>query len=389
MSGIPIQYALRNLWARRVTTTLTTIGMALVVFVFSAILMLGAGLEATLVATGRMDNLLLLREGAETEIQSGISREHAAIIVANPGVANDRRGALLASRESVILIALPKRGASRPANVTLRGIEPAGLELRPQVRIVAGRMFQPGRSEIMTGRSIAGSFTGAGLGERLRFGLREWQVVGVFDAGRTAYGSEIWGDVDQFMQAYRRPSYSVVLLRMLSPQRWKDLAAELEGDSRLQVKAQREPEFYAAQSVVLSTFLRLLGWVLSLVFSLAAVIGATITMYGTVASRTAEIGTLRALGFRRQAIFISFLFEATLLGFVGGVLGLLTASLLQQVSVSTLNFQTFSELAFGFELTPDIMVAAMAFAVGMGIAGGALPALRAARLDILEALRSA
>lgn len=389
MSAIPWSYAVRNLWARRVTTLLTAIGMALVVFVFTAVLMLGAGLEATLVATGSSENLLMTREGAETEVQSSISREHASILLSDPGVATMANGAKWASRESVILIALPKRGADRPGNVTLRGIEPAALTLRPQVRLVAGRLFESGRSEVITGRAIANGFTGAGLGESLRFGLREWRVVGVFDAGRTAFGSEIWGDANQFMQAYRRNTYSVVLMKLLHPEQWSAVAGAFEADPRLQVKAQPETVFYAAQAEVMSTFLRILGWVLSLIFSVAAVIGATITMYASVAARTAEIGTLRAIGFRRRAVFLSFLMESLFLGGVGGVLGILSAASLSRVSVSTMNWQTFSEVSFRFELGVDIVVSAMLFALAMGIVGGALPALRASRLDILTALRAA
>ena len=287
-----------------------------------------------------------------------------------------------------MLINLLQRRGERPANVTIRGIGPASLALRPQVRITAGRMPKPGSAEIAAGASIARRFRGAGVGERLRFAQRDWRVVGVFDAGATGFDSEIWGDVDQLMQAFRRSAYSSVLLRLRDPARFGELKQRLEGDPRLALEAKREIRFYADQSEAMATFLRVFGSVLAAIFSFGAIIGAMITMYAAVANRVPEIGTLRALGFQRGSILAAFLLESAFLGLLGGVCGLFGASFLQFVTVSTMNWQTFSELAFRFDLTAAIAGKSLLFALGMGLAGGALPALRAARLGIVDALRT-
>jgi putative ABC transport system permease protein len=385
---LPLSHALRNLWARRVTSVLTATGMALVVFVFAAVRMIGAGLEATLVATGEPGNLFVTSDGAETEIQSTLARDQAGVVIARPEVARDGRGRPLASRELLVLIALPQRDGARPANVTLRGMEAQGRLLRPRVSLVAGRWFAPGAAEVVAGSSIASRFTGGGLGETLRFAGRSWRVTGIIDAGGTAFDSEVWGDVDTFMQAWRREAYSLTLLRLNDPLQRPAFLSALADDPRLRIQVQSETAFYAKQSRALSTFFDVLGWVLSLVFSLAAVIGAMLTMYASVAARTAEVGTLRALGFRRRAIFSSFLVESLTLGAVGGAMGIAVAAVLGSFTVSTLNWQTFSEIAFRLELTPEIAVSSFVFSVLMGFVGGALPALRAAQLQILEALRA-
>ena len=288
-----------------------------------------------------------------------------------------------------MLIAQPKRDTGEPTNVMVRGMGAEGLALRPQVRVISGRMFRPGSSEIVVGRSIAERFDGTGIGERLRFGGRDWTVVGVFDAGGSAFDSEIWGDVEQMMQAFRRQAYSSVIARLSDPARFDELKRRLEADPRLTLEVKRERIFYEEQSQVMSNFISYLGLTLSVIFSIGAMIGAMITMYAAVANRTAEIGTLRALGFRRGSILLAFLAEALLLGLVGWVVGLALASGMQLVQISTMNWQSFSELAFGFTLTPEIVVKSLVFALAMGLVGGFLPAVRAARLKIVDALRAA
>jgi putative ABC transport system permease protein len=379
---IPISYSLRNLWTRKLTTALTAGGMALVVFVFAAVLMLDAGLRQALVSTGQADNVVVTRRAAASEVQSGVERPQAALVESQPEIA-------AASKECVVLIAQPKRASGTVSNVTVRGLSPAGIALRPQVRISAGRMFRPGSTEIVAGRSIAERFAGTGLGERLRFGGRDWTVVGTFDAGGSGFDSEIWGDVDQMMQSFRRQAYSSVIARLSDPAGFDALKQRLEADVRLTVDVKRERQFYEEQSAALSTFISILGLTLSVIFSLGAVIGATITMYAAVANRTGEIGALRALGFRRRAILTAFLAEALLLAALGWAFGLGLASLMQLVRISTMNWQSFSELAFSFTLTPKIVLQSLAFAAVMGFAGGVLPALRAARLRIVDALRAA
>jgi ABC-type antimicrobial peptide transport system permease subunit len=387
--AIPLSYVFRNLAARRLTTLLTAGGMALVVYVFATVLMLAAGLRSTLIATGQPDNVVVIRRSAQTEVQSGIDRLQAGIVESLPDIATGPGGNRLVSREPVVLINLPKRESGKPSNVTIRGVTAAGIELRPQVRLAEGRMFRPGTAEVVTGQAIASGFRGAGVGETLRFASRDWTVVGVIDGGRTGFDSEIWGDAEQMLQAFRRGAYSSLIFRLSDPARFDAVKRELETDPRLTLEAKRETRFYADQSETLARFIGILGTSISAIFSIGAVIGAMITMYASVASRTAEIGTLRALGFRRGSILAAFLAEALALGLLGGILGLVAASFMQAITVSTTNFQTFAELAFSFTLTPRIAAASLGFALAMGFVGGFLPAARAARLSIVDALRAA
>lgn len=388
MKAIPLAYSVRNLWTRRLTTALTAGGMALVVFVFAAVLMLDAGLRSALVATGQPDNVLVTRRAAGTEIQSGIERNQAAIVESQPEIALGPAGPLV-SKETVVLIAQPKRGTGVATNVTVRGLGEAGAALRPQVRIVEGRMFRRGTTEIVVGSSIAERFAGTGIGESLRFGGREWTVVGVFDGSGSGFDSELWGDGEQMMQSFRRNAFSSVVARLADPASFDALKARLESDPRLTLDVKRERRFYEEQSEVLSNFIRILGITLSVIFSVGAMIGAMITMYAAVASRTAEIGALRALGFRRGAILVAFLAEALALALLGWAVGLALATLMTLVRISTMNWQSFAELAFSFRLTPDVVLQSFVFALAMGLAGGVLPALRAARLKIVDALRAA
>jgi ABC-type antimicrobial peptide transport system permease subunit len=389
MRTIPFSYIARNVVARKLTTALTAGGMALVVYVFATVLMLAAGLERTLVATGQDDNVVVIRRAAQTEVQSGVDRVQAGIVESLPDIAVGGDGQKLVSKEPVVLINLPKRDSNKASNVVIRGVTPNGLELRPQVKLSEGRMFRPGTAEVIAGRSIATRFQGAGLGETLRFASRDWTVVGVFDGGRTGFDSEIWGDSEQLLQAFRRLAFSALVFRLADTARFDAVKAQIETDPRLTLEAKRESRFYADQSEMLSKFISILGTTISIIFSIGAVIGAMITMYASVASRTAEIGTLRALGFPRSAILAAFLVEALLLGAIGGVVGLVAASFMQALAISTTNFQTFAELAFSFALTPGIVAASLGFALAMGFVGGFLPATRAARMKIVDALRAA
>ncbi len=386
--AIPFSYSFRNLWTRRLTTVLTASGMALVVFVFAATLMLAEGLRKTLVATGSPENVIVIRKAAESEVQSGVERQQAAIVETEPEIAVGRDGRQLLAKELVVLISLLKRETDKPANVVIRGINQESLALRPQVRLIEGRMPHPGSSEIISGESIAKRFKGGGMGETVRFGMRDWTVVGVFEAGATGYSSEIWGDVDQLMQAFRRPVYSSILFRLRDVSGFDRVKARIESDPRLTLEAKRETRYYEDQSEMMATFLRILGMTLTIIFSLGAMIGAMITMYAAVANRTAEIGTLRALGFGRTSILLAFLLESVLLGLVGGLAGLFFSSFMQLITISTMNWRSFSELAFSFTLTETITWEALLFSVVMGFIGGVLPAVRAARMNIVEALRS-
>ncbi|MEO8156469.1 MAG: ABC transporter permease [Betaproteobacteria bacterium] len=385
---IPYSYTVKNLGARKLTTALTAAGMALVVFVFATVLMLQEGLKKTLVDTGSPDNVVVTRRSAGTEVQSGIDRVQAAVVESQPEIAYGTDGRARVSKEMVVLITLLKRDSGKPSNVIIRGVGPQGRDLRPQVRIVQGRMFRAGSSEIIAGSGIAARFRGAGAGEQLRFGMRDWTVVGIFDANNSGFDSEIWGDVEQLMQAFRRPVFSSLVLKLNDPARFEGFKQRIESDPRLTVETKRESVFYAEQSEVLANFIGYLGLTLSVIFSIGATIGAMITMYASVASRTAEIGTLRALGFRRSGILAVFLLEALLLGLIGGGIGLILASFMQFLTISTMNWQSFSELAFSFRLNPAIIAKSLAFALFMGLLGGFLPAARASRLNIVDSLRA-
>jgi ABC-type antimicrobial peptide transport system permease subunit len=341
------------------------------------------------VDSGSYDNGVAIRKSANSEVQSTVSRIEAAIVETQPEIIAGPGGRPLAAREMVVLINLRKTGSQSTSNVTIRGASEFSLMLRPQIRLVAGRMPRPGLSEIMVGEGIARRFQNAGYNETLSFAKREWTVVGVFDAGNTGFNSEIWGDVDQLMQAFRRQMYSSVIFRLGDPEDFGAVKARLEGDPRLSLEAKREIAYYQDQSEATATFLRILGTALTIIFSIGAVVGAMITMYAAVANRTAEIGTLRAVGFQRSAILTAFLVEALLMGLIGGAFGLAFAAFLQFFTVSTTNFQTFAELAFQFRLSGGIVAEGLGFALGMGLAGGLLPAFRAARMNIVDALREA
>lgn len=384
---IPASYSFRNLLTRRLTTFLTAAGMALVVFVFASILMLSAGLEKTLVDTGSEENVIVTRSSANSEVQSGVERLQASIVESLPDIATGSDGEQLLTKELVVLISLPKRDSDKPANVVIRGIAPSSLRLRPQVRLSEGRLPRPGSAEIIAGSSIAKRFKGGGIGESLRFGMRDWTVVGIFEAGATGFSSEIWGDVTQLMQAFRRPVYSSVTFKLADRNAFSAVKARLEADPRLTLDVRRETQYYRDQSEAMAKFLRILGISLTVIFSLGAIIGAMITMYAAVAHRVGEIGTLRALGFQRSSIMYAFILEAFLLGLIGGFAGLFCASFMQLITISTMNWQTFSELAFSFTLTWEIAGKSLLFSIMMGLIGGIIPAVRASRLTIVDALR--
>jgi ABC-type antimicrobial peptide transport system permease subunit len=362
--------------------------MALVVFVFASILMLAEGLRKTLVETGSYDNVVVIRKGSNSEVVSGVGRQSASILETLPEIAIGPKGQRLLAKELVVLIALPKKGSNSPSNVILRGVEEDSILLRPTVRLVDGRLPRVGSPEVIVGSSIARRFKGIGINETIRFGMSDWGIVGIFDAGNSGFSSEIWGDVDQFIQAFRRPAYSSVIFKLRDSSEFQNVKSRIESDPRLTLEAKRETKYYAEQSEIMAKFLRILGISLTIIFSLGAIIGAMITMYSAVANRTTEIGTLRALGFQKRNILTAFLVESLLLGFLGGLVGLFFASFLQFFTVSTMNFQSFAELAFSFTLTFEIIYKGMFFSLIMGFVGGLLPALRASRMIIVDALRA-
>ncbi|SPF50197.1 conserved membrane hypothetical protein [Syntrophobacter sp. SbD1] len=382
-------YSYRNLLVRRLTTLLTAGGMGLVIFVFATVLMLAEGFQQTLITSGSSENAVFIRRSAETEVQSLIERKDAAILESFPQVAVDHDLGLLAARELVVLITLAKKETGSRSNIQVRGAtHGVSLALRPQIKIVAGREFNAGSTEILIGRNIAKKFKIAGLGGTINFGGHTWTVSGIMDAGGTAFDSEIWGDVDSLMGAFKRTVYSSVLIRMRDPSTLPELKETVLKDPRLVEEARREDKYYEAQSELMARFIRILGISLTLIFSLGAITGSMITMYAAVSARTSEIGTLRALGFRRLFILLAFMAEAVFLSLLGAVTGLAAASCMNRITISTMNWTTFSELTFRFLLSRRIVADSVIFAIVMGIVGGALPSVRAARMNIVSALRS-
>ncbi len=386
---IPLSYVMRNLWVRRVTTVLTAGGMALVVYVFATVMMMSEGIKETLVSTGQPDNVIVLRKGAGTEINSAITRGQSATAEALPGIATDAQGHRQVSREVAVLNSQQRRDSTETANVTMRGTSAVGLAIRPQVKLVQGRMFRPGTSEIIVGQAVTRGFAHMSLGDTVTMAGREWVVVGVFDAQRSGFDSEIWADVNTVMQAYRRAIYSAIYFKLSSAEAYEHIQRAVANDPTLQLDVKLEQQFYEEQSEASTKFIKLLGVILSVIFSIGAIVGAAITMFAAVASRIGEIGTLRALGFRSEAVLLAFLGESLGLALVGGLVGLAGASAMQAVNISTLNYATFSEVAFRFKLTWSVGVQTMVFALVMGFLGGFVPAWRAARLSIIECLRQA
>ncbi|HBZ02065.1 MAG TPA: multidrug ABC transporter permease [candidate division Zixibacteria bacterium] len=385
---IPLKYSLRSLVARRLTTALTVLGVMLVVFVFAAVLMLADGLRKTLVASGSDENAIVIRESSSTEIQSFVTRYQAGVIQTLSDIALDENDQALVTGECVVLISKIKIGTQKPANLMVRGIGPMSLAVHKGIKIIAGRTFELGKTEIIVGKKVSGTYEGCGLGQTITFGMTDWTIVGVFEADGASFESEIWGDVNQLMPAFGRPVFSSMTFRMKDPSRFTEIRDKITSDPRMTVDVKREKQYYDEQSAFTANFIKILGQIISTVFSLGAIIGAMITMYAAVANRTREIATMRALGFRRRNILGAFLLEALVISLVGGVLGLIAASFLQFLSVSTINWNTFSDLSFNFALSPQIIMNTLTFAVVMGFMGGFLPAVRASRIKIIEALRA-
>ncbi len=386
--SLMMSYSIKNAFARKLTSTLTILGIALVVFVFCAVLMLSKGLEKTLVDTGSDKNAIAVRKAAATEIVSIVERPMADVVKADGGIARNADGSPRYTGEVLVLINLLKRSNNEPSNVPVRGVDAMSKSLRPQFKITEGRVWNPGTSEIIAGKKVARNFKGCGIGETVRFGGREWTIVGIFESGNNGFESEVWGDINQLMDAFKRPVFSSLTFELAAGTTIEEVKKRMEADARLAIDVYPEKEYYRKQSSAFTTFINVLGIMISIVFSMGAVVGAMITMYASVANRTREIGTLRALGFSRGSVLGAFLVESLTISLAGGLIGILAANSLQLVEVSTTNFDTFAEIAFSFVMTPPIALSALTFALVMGVVGGFLPAVSASRLKILAALRA-
>ncbi len=384
--AIPLIYNVRSIRQRPVSTSATALGMALVVLVFIAMMALSRGFRAALVETGSRQNVIVVRSGADNELVSGISRETAATIAGMPFVARGSNGQPLVSREVYVLISLDRLDG-RDALVVARGINPEAFDVRKNVKIIAGRPITPGSPEILVGKSIVGRFTGTEIGGKINFANRDWTVVGHFEAGGSAFESEIWGENEQFMPAFRGEFFQSMTFRMTDASAFDEIKQRLEADPRLPVGAHREFDFYANQSYLLTRILNFAAVFIAAIMAVGAIFGAVNTMYAAVGARAPEIAVLRTLGFRPGSVLASFLMEAALVAILGGLLGCLMSLPLNGIMTSTTNWQSMSEVAFAFRVTPDLLLAGLLFALVMGVIGGFFPARRAARQPIVEVAR--
>jgi putative ABC transport system permease protein len=386
--AIPIIYNIRSVRARWTSTIVAVLGIAGTVGVFVAMLSLAKGFQATLVSSGSPDNALIVRGGATSEMTSGVNLDAVKIIQDAPGIARGGDGPLV-TPEAVLMAPIPLVSTGTEANVELRGVSPNVLDIRKQIKIVQGRMFKPGLAEVIVGKNANTTYSGLTLGNTIPLGTQHFQVVGVFDAGGSSFDSEVWGDAHLFAGAYGRPdnTFQSVTVHLTSPAALTQLKDAVTTDPRLNVDVSREIDYYAKQSTAMTSLITILGTFVASIMAIGAVFGALNTMYSAVADRGREIATMRALGFGGPAVVFSFLVEALLISFVGGLLGCLAVLRLNGLTTSTINFQTFSNLAFAFKITPDLIIGGIAFALIMGVVGGIFPAIRAARLPVATALR--
>jgi ABC-type antimicrobial peptide transport system permease subunit len=385
---VPFKYVIKNFKTRKLTTFITVTGITLVVFVFAAVLMMAYGIQKTLIATGSPNNVLIARKSSNGEISSIITGDVRNVIKTLPYIAKGEDGKPIISEEPVVIINLEiKKGGM--SNITVRGVSPQVMKLRPQIRLKEGRMFNPAMRELIVGKAISEKFVGAQIGSSIRFAGDNWTIVGLFESEGSGFDSEVWGDSDQLLNAFKRGNaVSTVTFKMTNQADFEKIKREFETDRRLvQFEPKIEQKFFEEQSELMAGFIRVLGIFITVIFSLGATIGASITMYAAVANRTIEIGTLRSLGFSRRSILIAFLSESITIALIGCAAGLFFASFLQFFSISTLNFSSFSELSFSFALNSSIIITTIIFAVMMGIVGGFFPSVRAARLNIVTALR--
>ena len=388
LGSVPVSYNLRSVRARWTSAIVAVVGIAGTVGVFVAMLSLANGFRATLVSSGSADNALIVRGGATSEMTSGVGLDAVKIIQDAPGIARGADGPLV-TPEAVLMAPIPLISTGTDANVELRGVSPNVLEIRKQVKIVQGRMFQPGLAEVIVGKNANKTYSGLTLGNMIRLGKMRWQVVGIFDAGGSSFDSEVWGDSHLLTAAYDRPDtfFQSATVHLTSPDALGTLKDALTTDPRLNVDVMREIDYYSKQSRTMTTMITVLGLFVAIIMGVGAVLGALNTMYSAVADRGKEIATMRALGFGAPSVVFSFLLEALVISFVGGVLGCLAVLRLNGLTTSTINFQTFSNLAFAFKITPWLLAGGIIFALAMGVLGGFFPAVRAARLPVATALR--
>jgi putative ABC transport system permease protein len=387
--AIPVKYNARNLVARKVSTGMTVLVICLVVTVFLFVLALWQGVTRTLSVTASTRNVITMRVGSQAEMQSVVTRDSYELIRAMPGIERNARGEPLVSGELLTIINRP-RIDGKSSNVQVRGIGPMGLEMRPGVKIVDGRLMRPGTNEAIVSKNLAARFAGMKIGDSIKSGSYRWTIVGHFDASGSAYESEMWVDVKDLQGQSKRPIFSTVFVRASDPDAAARFIEAVKGDQRLKLEGKTEKKYYEEQMVT-GAPIKVLAILVGLFTAVGASFGAMNTMYAQVSARTREIGTLRAIGFSRRSVLASFVLEALLLCVAGGIIGTALAFVLFNLVLTrptgTMNFRTFSEVLFNFRLTPPLIAGGLAFSLAMGIFGGFFPAWRASRLKITTALR--
>lgn len=386
--AIPIIYNLRSVKARWTSAIVAVVGIAGTVGVFVAMLSLARGFKATLVSSGSPDNAIVMRAGATSEMTGGVGIDTVKIIQDKPGIALSADGPLM-TPEIVLVAPIPLISTGTDANVEVRGVSKNVLEIRRNIKILQGRMFTPGLYEIVVGKNANVSYAGLTLGNTISLGSAHWKIVGIFDAGGSSFDSEIWGDAHLIGPAYNRPDtfFQSVTVHLASRDTFQRLKDAATADPRLNVDVTREIDYYAKQSNRLTTLITVLGGIVAAIMAIGAVFGALNTMYSAVAERGREIATMRALGFGGPSVVVSFVIEALLIAFVGGLIGCLAVIPLNGLTTGAMNLQTFSHVAFAFKITPELLVRGVVFALVMGLIGGFLPAVRAAQLPVATALR--
>lgn len=386
--AIPITYNLRSVRQRWNSSIVAVLGIAGTVGVFVAMLSLAHGFKATLVASGTPDNALILRAGANAEMNGAVTLDEVRILQDAPGIARGANGPLV-SAEAVMIAPFPLISTGTDANVQIRGVSPSALEVRKTLKIVEGRFFQPGLTELVVGKNVSGTYAGLNMGREIRFGGATWHVVGVFDAGGSAFDSEVWADAHVLNQVYKRPDniFQSVTVHLTSPDAIQQFKDKVSADPRMNVDVDREVNYYSKQSQTMTTLITTLGGIVAAIMAIGAVFGALNTMYSAVSERSREIATLRALGFGASSVVFSFTVEALLISFVGGLVGCLAVLPLNGLTTGAMNWQTFSHLAFAFKITPPLLIQGIIFALIMGLIGGLPPAIRAARRPVAPALR--
>jgi putative ABC transport system permease protein len=386
--AIPIVYNLRSMRARWVSAIVAVLGIAGTVGVFCAMLALARGFRATLVQSGSPQNAMIRRAGSSAELDGSVSLDQVRVIEDAPGIARED-GQPLISPEAVVIAGFNLKATGTNANVQVRGVTPEALKVRPNIKIIEGRFFQPGLAELVIGKNVASTYENLEYGKPINFGGQTWQVVGVFDAGGSAFDSEVWADSRVLNQVYKRPEnlYQSVTVRLNSPEAFNQLKDALTADPKLTVQVDREYDYYARQSIVLTKLITVLGGLVAVIMGIGAVIGALNTMYAAVSERSREIATMRAIGFAGSSIAVSFVFEALVIALIGGIIGCIFVLPLNGFTTGTMNMQTFSHMAFAFRVTPLLLLAGIIFALLMGVVGGVPPAIRAARRPIAVALR--